>query len=121
MSDSIKVWRPQGAPEAFSIPWNGQPVMSKEQYRSLLESRLRELISADPKEAKDLLTGSEEGNPDLYQIAMDGNPKDWAPLIARCDQMQMLLNRIDWKKAGQSQSLDKSDLPSLSDICAMIP
>lgn len=121
MNDSIKCWRPHGAQEAWSVPWNGPSVMSKEQYRSLLESRLRELISADPKEARNLLTGSEEGNPDLYQIAMDGNPKDWAPLIVRCDQMQLFLNRIDWKKAGQSQSLDRSELPSLADICATIP
>ena len=83
--------------------------------------KVRELIEADPRQAKDELTGAAESSPDLYQIGLHNNPKDWAPLIARCDQMQMFLNRIDWKKAGQSQSLDRNDLASLSEICATIP
>jgi hypothetical protein len=121
MSNLTKVWRPHGTQEAWSVSWNGPPVMSKSQYERLLQYRLEELIEANPKTAYNLLTDSPESSPNLYEIAIHGNKEHWAIQIVLCDQMQMFLNQIDWSKAGQSQSLAKKDLPSLFDICATIP
>lgn len=120
-SEVVQVWKPFGAQDAWNVLWSGSLVMSRAQYCLQLESRLRELIAENPREAKDELTGAPERSPDLYQIGLYGNPEHWAAQIVRCDQMMMFLNQIDWDKPGESQSLVRSDLPSLSEICATIP
>jgi len=120
-SEMVQVWKPRGAEDAWQVVWKGPLVMSRAQYSLQLESRLRELIAANPREAEDILTGSPEYSPDLYQIGLYNNPKDWAPLIIECDQMRMFLNQIDWTQPGESQRLVRGDLPSLADICATIP
>jgi hypothetical protein len=120
-SEMVQVWKPRGAQDAWHVLWNGPLAMSRAHYCLQLESRLRELIAANAREAKDILTGSPESNPDLYQIGLCNNPKDWAPLIIECDQVRMFLNQIDWTKPGESQKLVRGDLPSLADICASIP
>jgi hypothetical protein len=120
-SEMVQVWKPRGAQDAWNVPWSGPLLMSRAQYRLQLESRLCELIAENPREAKDILTGSPEYSPDLYQIALRNDPEAWAVLIVQCDQMMMFLNRIDWNKPGEAQSLLRSDLPSLAEICEVIP
>jgi hypothetical protein len=120
-SQMVQVWKPFGAQDAWNVLWRGPLVMGRAQYCLQLESRLRELIAEDPREAKDILTGSPEWNPDLYQIGLYNNPNDWARLITECDQVRMFLNRIDWSKPGETQRLVRGHLPSFADICATIP
>jgi hypothetical protein len=120
-SEMVQVWKPSGAQDAWNVPWIGPLVMSRAQYCLQLESRLRELIAENPREAKNILTGSPECSPDLYQIGLYNNPKDWAPLIVQCDQMMMFLNQIDWNEPGESQSIVRSDLPSFVEILEVIP
>jgi hypothetical protein len=120
-SEMVQVWKPIGAQDAWQVSWNGPLVMSRAQYCLQLESRLYELIAEDPRDAKDILTGSPESNPDLYQIGLYSNPKDWAALIIECDQMRIFLNQIEWTEPGEIQRLAKNDLPSLADVCATIP
>lgn len=114
-SEVVKVWKPSGAQDAWNVLWSGPPVMSRAQYCLQLESRLRELIAENPREAKDVLTGSPEYSPDLYQIALYNDPEAWAVLIVQCDQMMIFLNKIDWNNPGEIQSLLRSDLPSLAE------
>ena len=56
-SEVVKVWKPSGAQDAWNVLWSGPPVMSRAQYCLQLESRLRELIAENPREAKDILPG----------------------------------------------------------------
>jgi hypothetical protein len=120
-SEMVQVWKPRAGQDAWQVLWNGPLMMTRAQYCLQLQSRLRELIAANPRDAKDILTGSPESNPDLYQIALYNNPKDWAALVIECDQMRIFLNQIEWTEPGEIQRLAKNDLPSLGDICATIP
>jgi hypothetical protein len=67
--------------------------------------------------------GYSKRNPasDLYQIALYNDPEAWAVLIVQCDQTMMFLNKIDWNKPGETQSLLRSDLPYLGEICEVLP
>ena len=124
MTNSVKVWRPdQSEPhsQVLTVPYSGSQRMTRSLYESLLESRLRELIDKNPKRAKEILTGTEEHNPDLYRVAMDSEPRDWPPNIVACDQMQMLLNQINWNGEGRVLHLSPSELPDLEAIAAALP
>ena len=87
--------------------------MNRQLFEMLLESRLRDLIDKDRKQAKILFTNNPEYNPDLNRIAIYDNPEHWPSRIVACDQMQMLLNRIDWSQDGQNLSLPQCELPTL--------
>lgn len=93
--------------------------MNRRLYEMILQDRLRELIEENPKEAYYDLSGSPENDPDLYEIAMLGDPKHWPSQILACARMQMLLNRIDFQK-GQSLCLEASELPSLATITSIL-
>lgn len=124
MSDSIKVWQPFSphfGTSKFVVPRETEGPMTRWQYEVRLEARLTELIEADPREAKELLTDSPEHNPDLYAIGKGTNPQEYPSQMLHCDQMQMLLNQIDWSDPGRSRNLDRSDLPSLEEIVETIP
>ena len=95
--------------------------MTRELYESLLESRIRELIEQNPKEAYRILSGSVEHTPDLYEIAEGLPEKDWPGAILACGRMQMCLDHINWHKAGQSLNLSPSELPSLEAITETLP
>ena len=94
--------------------------MSRSLYESILEDRLRELIGKDPKRAKQFLTDDPEGTPNLYEIGMDGEPKDWPILILASDPMQAWLDQINWSE-GTSLSLSPSELPDLEAITEALP
>lgn len=68
--EMVQVWKPTGTQDAWNVLWSGPLVMSRAQYCVQFESRLRELIAANPREAKDILTGSPESNPDLTRLAL---------------------------------------------------
>jgi hypothetical protein len=114
MSSLQRVWEPksQGSflPE-MAVPFKGL-VMTVEQYRPLLEDRLRYLVDQDPAEARELLTASPEHNPSLYQVGMSNPHRDYPVQIMMCDQMLIRLARIDWP-LGRIQMLPKSQLPDL--------
>lgn len=121
MDSSRRVWQPKVNGEynqTLSVPFNGL-VMTPQAYRSAMESRFADLVEADPRQAKQILSGSSEQNPDLYRIAMSTRPQDWPAQIMTCDQMQMLLNRIDFQK-GRIASLPPEEMPSLAELAEAI-
>ena len=125
MTGSIQVWQPRS--EVFqtgafvvSNP-SGQETMTRSQFQRRLEARLEEMVSENPQLATQLLTDSPEHNPDLYGIGMRSQPREYPSLILQSDQMQMLLNKIDWQSPGLNLTLDKSDLPSLREIVERSP
>ena len=119
--NAVRVWEPFSEGRVLSgmsVPFNGR-TMDRQRYENLLCSRLEYLISADPKRAKDLLTGSSEHNPDLYTIALYNPSEDWAIQIMMCDQMMIRLSRIDWEK-GEFTELSFDELPGLDEFVAII-
>jgi hypothetical protein len=118
----IRAWQPSrngNHQEALAVRFNGLR-MTRDQYEMQLEARFKELIDQDPQRAHRVLSTSEEHLPDLYEIAIGAPSKDWPSLIMRCGQMQMLLNRIDWRK-GRSVSLSPEEMPSLEAMTEAIP
>ena len=103
---------------AMTVPLSGL-AMNPQKYRQALESRLSELVEADPEEAKELLTASPESSPNLYQIGMSTTPQDWPAQIMMCDQMLMFLDQISYLK-GRSLTLQPSEMPSLREIVETI-
>lgn len=95
--------------------------MTRDLYEIVLSRYLGELIDKDPKRAKLILTDDPEYLPDLYEIAtVWGGPKDWPIQILMCDQMQMVLDEIDWSR-GRSLQLGPSQLPGLDALTSEIP
>jgi hypothetical protein len=93
--------------------------MTRQKFETLLQNRLEQLITKDPKQAQNLLSASPEYSPALYEIAMQGQAKDWPSQILACDPMQTLLTRINYQK-GRSLSLAPSEMPSLQAILEAI-
>lgn len=125
MGNSVTVWQPPSQKietNSLVVPYSGpEKVLSRQQYEPMLESRLTELVEADPKQAKQVLSASEEHQPTQYAIATENDPQAYPSLILNCDPMQTLLDQISWNEEGQILSLDKNDLPSLSEISETIP
>ena len=59
----------------LAVPFLGTTSVNRQRYEDLLQDRLEDLMSADPKWAKDLLTVSPEHHPNLYDIALYNPPK----------------------------------------------
>lgn len=120
-SSAIRVWQPfiDGFHiHSLSVPFNGK-VMDRSQFMMVLQGRLEELIAADPAAAKWLLTDSPEYNPDLHIIGMSTKPDDWAAQIMMCDQMMILLNKIDFER-GEILNMEESELPGLAELLEQI-
>ena len=80
-------------------------------YRDLLTDKLNTLIAQLPRqEAKDLMTGSWEHQPNAYAIATEQPIKDWGIALAYSDSVMILSNRIDWKQPGTLKSLPPQNL-----------
>jgi hypothetical protein len=125
MNCLMNAWQPQGERLSHSrglmVPFSGPPEqMSRELYQDLLRERFQQLINENPKLAFNILTGSVEHNPDLYELATLGSPKDWPSQILACGQMQMCLDRVEWSK-GQSLTLPSNEMPSLEEIVESLP
>jgi hypothetical protein len=120
-SQVVTVWTPFSEGRLLSgmaVPFNGS-AMDRHTYTNLLQDRLDDLINADPKQAKSLLTGSPEHIPDLYTVALYSPPKDWAIQIMMCDQMMIRLNRIDWER-GEFAKRPVDELPGLDELIELI-
>ena len=117
MTSSIRAWRPSLQTQGWAgltVPYSGNQQMTRSLYESILEDRLREWVDKNPKRVKEFLTDDPEGTPNLYEIGLDGNPKDWPVQILACDQMQTLLAQINWHE-GRTLLLSPSELPSLEE------
>jgi hypothetical protein len=97
-------------------------VPTKEQYRSLLEEAMEELISSSPTRARQTVEQlcDPRINPDLCNIQAASPTQEWAVQISQCDQMGMLLGRINWQKENPPQKLSDENLPSLMEILQML-
>ena len=120
MENSVRVWQPSSdrlGNVALSVPYPGPlEQMNRQVYQDLLEKRLRQLVQQDPKEAERLLKSSEEHLPDLYQVALAGQPQEWPAQMMESGQMQTRLNQIDWSQTGQIVELPQNELPDLEEI-----
>jgi hypothetical protein len=93
--------------------------MTPQMYRDLLKSRLEEELTESPEQAQQLLEASPEQSPNLYAIARSSPPQDWPEQIMICDQMQILLSRINYPK-GQNREFLRSELPGLEELIESI-
>ena len=118
MSDSSKVWIPLGArpgtAQALSVPNPGRQ-MTPGLYLDLLTSKLDKLIQADPKGALQAMEMSQEQAPELWSIAQQYPPSQWASQLVRSDQMQGLLAPLSWKGL-----LDQPTNQSLREILELL-
>ncbi len=117
MSDTVAVWQPSSRGTllpGLAVPFSGL-VMRRQRYEALLQDRLQSLIEADPEQAKQVLTGSPDHNPNLYQVAMSNPLRDWPVQMMMCDQMQIRLAAIDWHK-GSRASLPPNEMPGLEEL-----
>lgn len=111
MNDSSKVWLPGGALPgtelALSVPDPGQP-MTPGLYREMLAAKLDGLIQSDPKAARQAMEMSQEQAPELWAIAEQYPPSQWASALLRSDKMAGLLAPLTWRgrlAPAQPQSL----------------
>ena len=78
-------------------------------HLSLLR-HLQRLVEADHKAAREALEMSQEHAPELYLIAQNQLPSQWAQSLMSSDSMQSLLSR----SPSQAKALlEQSDLQSL--------
>ena len=116
--DKVRVWQPMvdGAHKhALSVPFAGTG-MNREQFMLALQCRLEELILADPKSARRLMTNlSPEYSPDLYTIALHSDLDDWPVEIVMSDQLMTIFNQIDFD-LGQIAYIPASELPGIHEL-----
>lgn len=121
MQKPKRVWQPEdrrgNVLEALAVPFNGL-LITPNLFKSLLEDRLRDLVQADPQQAERQLQMSAEHMPELYLIARNNPPRDYPQQIVMSDQMQIILNRIDFQK-GVITHLAPSEMPTLQEIVEM--
>lgn len=117
MRNLTKYWIPsgdltQGQAEALAVPTQTKPAEFSI-YQHQLISKLQNLIDHSKTEAKDALEMSIEHLPEMYQIAKDRFPKEWAVSMVYSDTMHNLISRIDWTKAGQVIELEEQSLQKI--------
>ena len=123
MNSTSKVWAPKtpmtdAQRGALSVPVDSRQPMTPELLRNLLEQKLDRLIAANPQAARETLEMSNEQAPELWEIAEQNNPSDWATLLVRSDGMQRLLDLIDWQT--EAKPGPKPPKPAPSDLRAML-
>lgn len=114
----VMVWTPFGDGRLLSglaVPFRGTTSINRRRYEELLQDRLEELINANPKWAKDLLSASPEHHPNLYAIALYDALKQWAIQIMMSDEMMIRLNSVDWDK-GEFSQVPADELPRLDEL-----
>lgn len=105
---------------SLTVPSGDKPP-NQEQYRQLMQEHLDAEIKANPKQAQqDMETMSTSENPDISNIRAQYPTPEWAVQLSQCDQMGMLLGRIDWQKENPVQKSNGEELPNLMDFLQML-
>ncbi len=119
MDSTNKVWLPDGLSEGsqqpLSVPAPHGP-MTQGLYISLLESKLQQLIDANPKQARAAMQMSQEFAPGLWSIQQQYQPSEWAAQIVRSDQAMQLFSRIDWQ--GSLSDQEPANLVEMLELLA---
>ena len=113
MSNLTKVWMPDGQLSEGQRHLLSVAVMSKPEqslYRSLLLQKLAALINHNEKAARRALDMSQEHAPELWSIAAQHPPKDWAAQLVYSDGMMALLGKVDWDGPGGLQEAAEQSL-----------
>ena len=93
-----------------SMQQQSQPLAKLEADRLLLLQHLERLVDADPKAARGALEMSQEHAPELYLVAQNQPPSQWAQSLMSSDSMLSLLSR----NPSQAKTLlEQTDLQSL--------
>lgn len=128
MTNSDKLWTPktplpEAVKAALTVPRPRGP-MTPSLLRSLVETKLAHLISSNPTEAREAMEMSIEQAPELWTIAEQSAPKDWAALLTRSDGMERLLSLIDWPAEAsattQQEAPEQPEPQSLREILEQI-
>lgn len=126
MTKLLNIWAPilkenDRPTMSLAVPC-GQKAPTREQYPSLLEDLIDQLIQQDPKKAQRELEAmsGQSCNPELSAIPVGCPPQEWAPQVLQLDQMGMLLAQIDWQRDNPPKELSDENLPSLMDILQML-
>ena len=96
-----------------STQQQSQPLAKWEADQLLLSKHLERLVYADHKAAREALEMSQEQAPELYLIAQNQPPSQWAKSLMSSDSMLSLLSR----SPSQAKALlEQSDLQSLLEL-----
>lgn len=126
MTSFLRVWLPKvnvdrpNLPLVLAVPYN-QSRMKRSLYEALQEQKLREEIEQDPEEARRNLEMSLKRLPNFQEISTMYHPSEWPTQIVMSDQMQMLLNQVDWKSPGRVETRQPSSLPGLQELLEAMP
>ena len=113
MSNLLKVWMPDGplsAPQRRLLSVTASSKPQRSLYLSLLEQKLDALVKENQTAARQALELSQEQAPELWSIAEQSPPAQWAPQLVRSEGMQRLLAEVKWDSPGSLQSVQKQSL-----------
>lgn len=97
------------------MPQSAEPLTNQEKFRLLLSKHLHQLVQADPKAARKALEMSQEQAPELYLIAQNQSPSQWAQALMNSDSMHSLTSQ----SPSQVQSLLQA--PDLRSLLELLP
>lgn len=98
-----------------SMQQQSQPLAKWEADRLLLLQHLERLVDADHKAARGALEMSQEHAPELYLIAQNQPPSQWARSLMSSDSMLSLLSR------NPSQAKTLLEQPDLQSLLEQLP
>ena len=100
---------PKASVQQAKAPQQNQLTARESAHLSLLQ-HLQRLVEADHKAAREALEMSQEHAPELYLIAQNQLPSQWAQSLMSSDSMQSLLSR---SPSQAKNLLEHNDLLSL--------
>jgi hypothetical protein len=122
MSKTKTFWQPSGnlssgQAQALSVRAGKKP--DRAIYLDCLIQKLQELIDLSPHEARLVLEMSVEHAPELYWIAQNQLPKEWATCLAYSDSFHSLIARVDWNLPGEQ--ITEPTETSLQSVLEQLP
>jgi hypothetical protein len=121
MSRQWNIWAPifkdsEKPIMSLAIPC-GTTAPGRDEYCERLFEYLDALILANPQQAKEAMRCFS-----TFQNILGPSPsQEWAYHISHCDEMNMLLNEVDWERINPPRKVgQEEELPGLGDILEMI-
>jgi hypothetical protein len=104
MSDTKTFWQPDGnlsTGQALALSVRAEKKPDRSIYLDHLTQKLQQLIDLSPEDARSAMEMSVEHAPELYSIAKNRHPKEWATSLAYSDSFHSLIARVDWNLPGE--------------------
>lgn len=122
MSNAKTFWQPAGdlsagQAQALSVRAGQKP--DRAIYLDYFTQKLQQLIDLSPNEARSSLEMSVEHAPELYSIAQNRSPKEWATCLAYSDSFHSLIARVDWDLPGEQ--ITEPTETSLQSVLEQLP